>query len=288
MAKPALILISCFVSIDAAGKFIPQWPYDGFERFPTLWFGANVSGLDNMTQLSFVSKHSLAGYGWQQGVNRTNYRHGEMSLAQAALHLSDFVSTHRGVGNETPTMTFVYRHFQMSWAIFDITLAANDNSNNDDMFLKSNDNTGSRCGQVDAEHNTTSPLLVYLPLNQSRAQSFWVNQVVAEVALESGVNACFFDETVSHVARDSLYTTRICNAGILTPSTLCYCVCTNAGLELLWVFPHIKGRVPQHLHCLLNGRLSGQVTRHCKHGDSPQRCWHVANLFDKELSQLVI
>ena len=191
---PRVLLAALCVCASAA--FVPPWTYDGFDRFPALWFGANASGLDNSSQLALVARHSLAGYGWQQGVNRTDYRHGETSLAQAAVHLADFVTESGQTANATPTKTFVYRHFQMSWAVFDITRAANANAANAAMFLRSNDNTGVQCGQPDAAHNTSSPLLVYLPLNESGATDFWVNEVVAEVALESSVDACFFDETV--------------------------------------------------------------------------------------------
>jgi hypothetical protein len=191
------ITLACaaIASITSAGQ-VPAWTYDGFARFPALWFGANVSGLDNPVQLALIAKHSLAGYGWQQGVNHTVYRHAETSLAQAAVHLSDFVAANPPSGNVTPTKVFVYRHFQMSWAIFDITRAANANTAYDAMFLRNDDGTGVRCGQADEEHNTSSPLLVYLSVNASGAAEFWVDEVVGEVAAESGVDACFFDETV--------------------------------------------------------------------------------------------
>jgi hypothetical protein len=195
--KPITALnLALIVASSVAIPPVPSWPYDGFARFPSLWFGANVSGLDNSTQLAFVAQHALAGYGWQQGVNRTDYRHAEVSLSQAAVHLSDFVGAHPLPEGLTPTKVFVYRHFQMSWAIFDITRAANNNPAYSSMFLRDNDGEGVQCGQRDEEHNTTSPLLVYLPVNASGATTFWVDNVISEVAAESGVDACFFDETV--------------------------------------------------------------------------------------------
>lgn len=226
-------VLSAALCVCATAAFVPPWTYDGFDRFPALWFGANASGLDNSSQLALVARHSLAGYGWQQGVNRTDYRHGETSLAQAAVHLADFVAEN-GQTNATPTKTFVYRHFQMSWAVFDITRAANANAANAAMFLRSNDNTGVQCGQPDAAHNTSSPLLVYLPLNESGATDFWVNEVVAEVALESGVDACFFDETVRNARPPTISAFRPSNCSLST------------GLELLRLCPRVAGKLPEH------------------------------------------
>eukprot|EP00041_Stephanoeca_diplocostata_P029008 m.845528 g.845528 ORF g.845528 m.845528 type:complete len:501 (+) comp23477_c1_seq35:601-2103(+) len=44
---------------------VPSWQYEGFNRFPAEFFGSNVTGLDNETQLLFDSRHQIAGWGWQ-------------------------------------------------------------------------------------------------------------------------------------------------------------------------------------------------------------------------------
>jgi hypothetical protein len=45
----------------------PSFSYDGFSRFPTFFFGASATGLQNQTQLELMSRFSLVGWGWEQG-----------------------------------------------------------------------------------------------------------------------------------------------------------------------------------------------------------------------------
>ena len=44
---------------------VPGWKYHGFTSFPAAYFGANMTGPPNATELAFVARHQLAGFGWQ-------------------------------------------------------------------------------------------------------------------------------------------------------------------------------------------------------------------------------
>ena len=194
----ATILLSTALLQHADG-LTPPWPYDGFDRFPTLWFGANATGLDGTAQLAFNAKHGIAGYGWQQGTVASGFVHGEPQLAQAALHLADYVAAHPPAKPTwTPTRVFVYRWMQLCWSRFDITRAAILNSNDSSLFLHDDDNKSSKatCKWVDTwsppQTKMDSPFFLW---QNPAATGFWLDNVISEVATEMGVDAVFFDET---------------------------------------------------------------------------------------------
>ena len=173
----------------------PPWEYNGFTKFPALFFGANSSGLHNDAALQFISKHSMIGLGWQQGTNITLFQHLETQLSQGILQIYEYLLMNN---NTIPLPSFfVYRHFQMSWTYFDITRAAATNPLYYDMFIHDNDDLpGSvMCRQPASESpNSTavaSPLFLF---HNSTAGDYWVNEVVQEVSTEFGSSAVFFDE----------------------------------------------------------------------------------------------
>lgn len=88
-------------------------PYRGFDVFPTLWFGANASGLHNDTQLAFMRGFGMIGFGWQQGLNSSPpYAAQETKLAAAAAHLA------RSGATPFSGPVFVYRHFQAAFPMW--------------------------------------------------------------------------------------------------------------------------------------------------------------------------
>ena len=50
----------------------PAWRYD-WERFPAIWFGANLTGFENDAQLRLLANFSLILLGWQAEQVMTNY-----------------------------------------------------------------------------------------------------------------------------------------------------------------------------------------------------------------------
>lgn len=150
-----------------------------------LYFGANGTGsVDNIDYLLLANRSSLAGYGWQNNAAVVNYTHGESNLYTAAKALSIF----------SPTLpVFVYRHFQMSWSLFDIQRILDNDPKNAQFFLHDNDNTPNsiECRQG-IPGGSTSPLFAFV---NTSAGDIWINKVIKEVVTESIISAVFFDET---------------------------------------------------------------------------------------------
>jgi len=43
------------------------FPYAGYDAFPASFFGADIWGVENATEMALVAKHQISGWGWQQG-----------------------------------------------------------------------------------------------------------------------------------------------------------------------------------------------------------------------------
>jgi hypothetical protein len=118
------------VSGEKAQPPVPLvWPVqDGFESLPVMWFGANVSGLDNIDTLTLIARHRIGCYGWQQGTGSlapgANLGDGDAYLSSAATHLSDFL----GGAGAARTLVAVYRQVQVALRLFAAPRAAADNA----------------------------------------------------------------------------------------------------------------------------------------------------------------
>lgn len=96
-------------SANKTAGWLPQripWPpavvgYTGFIK--PFWFGANSSGLDCPETLALIGRHSVAGYGWQQGGGGV-VGTGEVQLAAASTHVADYLAS---IGNPNSTVLFV-------------------------------------------------------------------------------------------------------------------------------------------------------------------------------------
>ena len=62
----AATLLLCPLSATTAKIPFP-FPYKGFESFPASFFGADIWGVENSTEMALVAKHQVSGWGWQQG-----------------------------------------------------------------------------------------------------------------------------------------------------------------------------------------------------------------------------
>jgi Hypothetical glycosyl hydrolase family 15 len=184
------VLAALSGAVPAAWAFAIPWAYDGYTQVPTLWFGANASGLDNTTQLGFVAQHSLAGYGWQQGTNKTGFRYIETQLAQAATNLKTFSPS---------TPVFVYRHsqaafpmFEGEWYLVAEVVAGNQQTVRDYFITAPN---GSICAQGAPSFPNSTYQHAY-PFNWSAPGplQLWTQSMTLEVSLESSVDAVFHDE----------------------------------------------------------------------------------------------
>lgn len=172
------------------------WPIsDGFQRLPIMWFGANVSGLDNDDTLTLISKHRIGVYGWQQGtgglIPGQNLGDGDAYLSSAATHLSDFLDTLPNQTDTHRTLVGVYRQIQVALRLFAAPRAAADNPTYADFWMRNGN--GDVC-IVNQPWGTSDP---YYNFSVAAAADYWVQEVVGQVATEAavGVRAVFFDES---------------------------------------------------------------------------------------------
>jgi hypothetical protein len=106
------------------------WPIsDGFSKLPVMWFGANVTGLDDADTLALIA---IGTYGWQQGTRDLapgeNLGDGDAYLSSAATHLSDFLDAQPGQAGANRTLVAVYRQIQVALRLFAAPRAAADNA----------------------------------------------------------------------------------------------------------------------------------------------------------------
>ena len=64
-----IVLAALCMGAVRASANVPGWPYQGFQSFPSMFFGANASGLDSHEQLEQVARYQLPGWGWQVGMS---------------------------------------------------------------------------------------------------------------------------------------------------------------------------------------------------------------------------
>jgi hypothetical protein len=63
-----LLLLLLLLGAATAGAKIPMpFEYKGFDAFPASFFGADIWGVENDTEMALVAKHQISGWGWQQG-----------------------------------------------------------------------------------------------------------------------------------------------------------------------------------------------------------------------------
>ena len=62
-----LLLLLLAAPLRCTSKIPFPFPYRGFESFPASFFGADIWGVENGTEMALVAKHQLSGWGWQQG-----------------------------------------------------------------------------------------------------------------------------------------------------------------------------------------------------------------------------
>ena len=168
----------------------PPWRYNGFESFPSFFFGANQTGSEPPTELALIAKHQFAGWGWQQDVDVTpasddgHFYNEETASAQAATRLASYIQF-SGAPKKTQGI-FVYRHSQMALSWYTVQRAAYNNSANSDFWMRGND------GTICVDRNRGGPAWNF---SNPRAADFFVDEVIGELTRESDINAVFFDET---------------------------------------------------------------------------------------------
>lgn len=175
------------------------WPVqDGFERLPTMWFGANTSGLDSAATLALIARHRVGTYGWQQGTGLLlpgqNLGDGDAYLSSAATHLADFLDAQPGQAGASRTLVGIYRQIQVALRLFAAPRAAADNPAMSSFWMRDGGAAGGAVCELAQPWGTADPLWNF---SVAAAANFWVDEVVGQVAAEAaaGVRAVFFDES---------------------------------------------------------------------------------------------
>lgn len=155
--------------------------YTGFDRFPAFYFGAAEGGKpQSPTELDFVQRHALSGWGWQQGCV-PNAHNGEAMGAAAAEALANHTAT-TPVGQK-PDFLFVYRQSESIFTYYTLMEAVETNS------------TLKAAAELHDPVNRTAVcggggLMAF---DTPEYVDYWSETVAMEVASEPHVNAVFFD-----------------------------------------------------------------------------------------------
>jgi hypothetical protein len=179
MALAALVGVACL------GAAVPSWRYRGYESFPAMFFGAQngtnttLDPLEPDSNLAWITKHQLAGYGWQHAVGRMRE---EDSLHQVAKQTKAYAAR---AGREV--VTFVYRDAQCADPEYALVAPLIGDASKAHWFLRQNGTVCARAGQF--------PGAQQFNFSVAAVRDFFVGTLVAEVAAEDGVDVVFFDET---------------------------------------------------------------------------------------------
>ena len=164
---------------------VPSWPYRGYERFPALFFGAQNGSNTTMvpvepaSNLEWITKHQLAGYGWQHAIGRMKE---EDSLHQVAKQTKAYAEkAGRAVA------TFVYRDAQCADPEYTLMAPIIDDLSKAHWWLRQNGTVCTRNGQF--------PGAQQFNFSVPEVRDFYIDVIIKEVAAEDGVDAVFFDET---------------------------------------------------------------------------------------------
>lgn len=173
---------------------IPPWRYGGYDRFPSLFFGARNGSnpIEPDTNLEWITKHQLVGFGYQHAESRMRE---ESSLQQVAMQTKDYA---RAAGLEVAT--FVYRDAQLADPEYVLAAAILNDTNKSHWWLRQNGTICTRIGQFPQQRQFN--------FSVPEARDYFVDVMVAEVAGEDEVDAVFFDEAdwTFHAYRWSAFT----------------------------------------------------------------------------------
>ena len=155
----------------------PAWPYSGFARFPSFYFGGDEAGPQAPKQVALVARFALAGWGWQQGFSRG---HGEAQGADAAAAVRRVAPAGAAAA---PDALFVYRQSESLFTYYDAFANVTRNASLLAAAQLADPASGKLCGG--------GGLLAYG--NASFAE-YWVSAVGGELAREAPlVRAVFYD-----------------------------------------------------------------------------------------------
>ena len=181
------------------------FPYTGFDRFPAFYFGSRPEGLQGEGQLAVMARHSLVGWGWEQGLgphcescngykptaplDALHYCSSEQRLSESATRFRAYLQWGPPSRNVTTPPTdpaatkpiFVYRNFIIALHFYSIQRAS---YSRPELFLR--DSKGNVC----LHSRNGSP---FWNFSSPDARRFFLEEMVTQAAMESGSNLVFFD-----------------------------------------------------------------------------------------------
>lgn len=138
------------------GSLDSPWPVNGFDKLPTLWFGANLTGPNNHATLQLIAKHSVAIISWGQSSRAHASRDEEASELAAAKAARAFIDSTGSPTNVT-TVLGVYRQIQIALGLFNIShIASLDLDETRSYWLHQADNVSNICGMQPSEGDKKS------------------------------------------------------------------------------------------------------------------------------------
>ena len=161
LARPATALLEWSHSRTGERIFSP-WPMHGYDRLPTLWFSANVSGPNSKAELELLAKYDLAIVSWGQqmpGGSGKITRDSELAQAEAASAARRYLDS---VGNNS-TVLGVYRQIQIALGLFNASHAAALDPEKRSFWLHQLDNASNICGMEPSEGDKRSQWGTYDP-----------------------------------------------------------------------------------------------------------------------------
>lgn len=163
------------------------WTYGGFDSFPSWWGPAGKkSGPESPGYLPLITRHQVAGWGWQQGVDGSCYAGGDEQCQLASLsQLRNYSAA--APGRSFPQAVYVYRNIDAAGREFTELHAALDhhpewfvsNAEGRPCYVRGNQNAGGGA----PNWNLSVPAAV----------DYMVDVVIGEAAREPGVQGVFLD-----------------------------------------------------------------------------------------------
>lgn len=179
-----MALLTAFTGAHVSAASLPAWRYRGYENFPSLFFGAQngsrtMDPLEPASNLEWITKHQLAGYGWQHAIG--------VMQEEKVLHMVAKQTKEYGRAAGREVATFVYRDAQCADEEYVLAAAVINDTSKDHWFLRQNGTICLRDGQFpdSRQFNFSVP----------EVRDYYINVMMKEVAAEDGVDVVFFDET---------------------------------------------------------------------------------------------
>eukprot|EP01084_Bolivina_argentea_P180271 311434_1 len=182
------LILFCTFCLTLIKANIP-WEYDGFKRFPSVFFGASPHNLESQETMQLISNHSVGGWGWQQN-NTYIFGSEEKNLYSQAKAFFDYVDNSSSNAYHSTKSTFVYRDAMSASAWWNTTLAIINDTSYSDFWIKNNQ--GKVCWTLPGMTTGGQPLWDF---RNETACNYYIDNIINEVlSNKQYINSVFFDE----------------------------------------------------------------------------------------------